>query len=43
MSKYKPKRAKESGNETDIATVLNLITAILELMATLIVLWEHFS
>ena len=40
MSHQKPKRLKESGNKVEPASYINLVTAILQLVTTIILLIE---
>ena len=40
MSNQKPKRLKKSGNKVEPASYINLVTAILQLVTTIILLIE---
>ena len=40
MSHQKPKRLKKSGNKVEPASYINLVTAILQLVTTIILLVE---
>ncbi len=40
MSHQKPKRLKKSGNKVEPASYINLVTAILQLVTTIILLIE---